>query len=104
MTGPITVGQNAVVMHQADGKMGSTSEISLVVRNARATKFEVEKKPERLEVAVLSTGKDGRYRLAVTVLPGSKPEKIADEIVLKTDHPKADKVIVPVSVWILGGN
>jgi hypothetical protein len=104
MSGAITMMPTTVVMHQANGKLGSSSEISLVVRNARDTKFELVKKPEGLDVEILPTDKVGRYKLAVKVPPGSQAGKIIDEIVLKTDHPKADKVIVPVSIWVLNAN
>ena len=105
MTGAITVMPNTVVMHQADGKLGSQSEVSMVVRNLRPTTFKVARKPEGLDVAVVPGSKEGRYKLTVSVPPGSKSGKIeGEEIVLETDHPKADKVMVPVSIWILNTN
>jgi hypothetical protein len=104
MSGAITIMPSTVVNHQADGKLGSTSEVSLVVRNARATKFELVKKPEGLDVEIMPSDRAGRYKLAVKVPAGTPAGKIVDEIVLKTDHPRADKVIVPVSIWILNAN
>ena len=104
VTGPINCVPGAVSMHDVYGKAGATNELNLVVANARATKFEVAKKPEKLQVEVVPADaekKAGRYRLVVTVPPGTAPMRIEDEIVLKTDHPKAARVIVPVSIWVL---
>jgi hypothetical protein len=101
MTGAITIMPNTVVMHQADGRLGSTSDVMLTVRNARETKFEIVSKPEGLDVELKPADRPGRYRLTVKVPAGSRSTKIQDEIVLKTDHPKADKVIVPVSIFVL---
>ena len=42
----------------------------------------------------------GRYRMTVKVPPGVAPGKIMDEIVLKTDHPKATELKIPVDVLI----
>jgi hypothetical protein len=104
MTGPINAMPGGVSMHEVYGKTGGRGEIRVVVASKRATKFEVVKKPGRLKVEVVPSDADnlpGTYRLIVTVPPGSPPERIEDEIVLKTDHPKAATVIIPVSIWVL---
>jgi hypothetical protein len=101
MTGPIAMLPNVLVMHNADGKAGASGEVLLSVRNNRPTTFKVAKKPERLQVGVDPTPvKEGRYRLTVTIPPGTPAERIEDEIVLETDHPKAATMVVPVSIWI----
>ena len=37
------------------------------------------------------------------VPPGTRSGKIEGDIVLKTDNPKAEKVVVSVDIWILNG-
>ena len=101
MTGPVTSTPSSILLHQVDGKSGGQGDLIITVRNGRETKMEVEKKPEGVIVAINPVAaKKGRYRLSVTVPPGSAAREIEDEIVLRTDHPKADRVTVPVSIWV----
>lgn len=104
MVGPINPQPGAVLMHDVGSRKGGTGGVTLVVRNQRDTTFEVLKKPAGLEVEVSPADngtKKGRYSLQVTVPPGTSPQRFEDEIVLKTDHPKAGQVIIPLSVWVL---
>lgn len=104
MTGPITTSPVVLRMHQVNGKTGGRERITVAVRNSRETKFEVVKVPEGLQVEVgpleSSGGRKGRYAISVIVPPGTPAKEIEGEIVIKTDHPKADKVIIPISIWI----
>lgn len=101
MTGPIATLPNVLVVHNADGKNGTTADVMLSVRNSRPTTFKVVKKPDRLQASVDPTPvKEGRYKLTVTVPPGTPAERIEDDIVLETDHPKAATMTVPLSLWI----
>lgn len=103
MTGPVNVVPAALMMHQASGKAGAQGDVIISVRNNRETKFEVEKAPKGIEVAINSLdagGKKGRYKLTVTVPPGTAPQNIEGEVILKTDHPMAGQVSVPVSIWV----
>ena len=106
MIGAINLSPQQVVMHDVYSKAGATVESMIIVREQRPTKIEVVSKPEKLkvEVAPIEGGGAGRYRLIVTVPPGSPVERIEDEIVLKTDHPKAGRLTVPISVWVLNAN
>lgn len=106
MNGPISVMPGAVLMHDVYSKAGASQTLNIMVANARATKFEVEKKPKELKVEVVPAEgeKPGRYRLVVTVPPGTPTGRVEEELVLKTDHPRAGKVIVPMSVWVLNTN
>ena len=88
------------------GKEGATGLVTLLVREGRATKFTVERKPEKIEVQIVPNETPtlkGRYRLTVTVPPGTPPGLIDDEIVLKTDHPKVSEVKVPVNIVVGAG-
>ena len=42
----------------------------------------------------------GRYRMTVTVPPGTAAGEVEDAIVLETDHPHASEVDDPVTILI----
>ena len=59
--------------------------------------------PENLEVSIARDDRPdapGQYRLRVTVRPGTPPGVLDRPIVLKTDHPKAGEVRIPVSIYV----
>ena len=82
----------------------------IMVRNAPETKFEVVEKPDNLKVEIIpsdvNTGtiaKVRRYKMVVTVPPGTPAGQIDGAITLKSDHPQASRVKIPVDVVVLGG-
>jgi hypothetical protein len=93
---------------------GGRATLALFVRNHEATHFEVAEKPQGLDVRIdeaaqpdaASTGTSSSatrsYRLTASVSPDTPPGKIAGTIVLKTDHPSAGVVTIPVSVAVRG--
>lgn len=103
MVGPISLIPSMLEMHNVSSKSGNQKEMMLLVRNHRATKFQVESKPEKLKVDVVegkSDSKVSRYRLIVTVPPGTPAGKVEDQIILKTDHPYAGELRIPVKLFI----
>ena len=103
VVGPITLVPEHLRLTNVSAKAGGKGTVTLMVRGQRPTKFDVTKKPSNLEVTVEPVepnGKDGKYRLTLTVPPGSKPTEIDDTIVLKTDHPQAAIVQVPITLYI----
>ncbi len=103
LVGPISASPERMRLVPVDSKLGQTAELKLTVRGLRPTKFEVEKKPAKFQVAVLPIDPEkqpGQYRLTVTIPPGLPAEMILDQIVLKTDHPKAAEVKIPLDVVI----
>lgn len=101
--GPIAVIPERVVMPSVPGIVGASRDVTLVVRGNRETKIEVASKSEKLRVAISKAGKPeakGRYRLTVTVPPGTAPGLVDDPIVLKTDYPQAREVRIPVSIYV----
>jgi hypothetical protein len=46
--------------------------------------------------------KGSMYKFVVKVKPGAESGRILDEIVLKTDHPDAIELKIPVDVLITG--
>ena len=106
MSGPINLIPGKLNMHQINSRMGASGGLMISVRNSRETKFEVAHTPKGIQaevVPVANSGKKGLYRLVVTVPPNTPPQNIEDEILLKTDHPKAVELIVPMSLWIQDG-
>jgi hypothetical protein len=104
LVGPISANPPRVRLVPVVRQRGATGELVMTVRGLRPTRFEVERKPEKLKVEVTPndpTKNTGQYRLTVTVPPGLPPgSRIMEEIVLKTDHPKAGLVKIPVDVAI----
>jgi hypothetical protein len=86
-------------------KDGGHESLTLWVQGQKETKFTVEKKPEHLDVQIAplaSVGDATQYRFTVTVPPGQPAGTHYDDtIILKTDHPKATEVKIPVAVTVL---
>ena len=106
VVGPITMIPEHLRMLNVNSSDGGRGEVTLIVRGLRATQFSVEHKPEKVKVDIAPTDgtSQGKYRLTVTVPPGTPPEEIEDQIVLKTDHPQAAVVTIPVTIFILEKN
>lgn len=107
IVGPISVVPEQLRAHDISSSAGGTLVASVWVRGDSETNFTVGSKPEALKVAVaaddaklLATDKGRRYHLTVTVPPGTPAGQIRGEIVLKTDHPRADLVKIPVDILI----
>jgi hypothetical protein len=101
--GPISVVPERLRMSSVASKVGATQDITLLVRGGRKTRFDVVSKPKKLEVAISPEdrpGAKGKYRMTVTVPPGLSPGLVDEPIVLKTDHPKAGELRIPVMIYI----
>ena len=108
--GPIRLTPDAVRMHQVKSDDGASTTIMISVRNAPDTKLEVVETPDNLKVEIipsdLKTGTVAKVRqlkMVVTVPPGTPAGLIEGTITLKSDHPLARQVKIPVDVIILGG-
>jgi hypothetical protein len=104
MVGPISASPDHMRLVPVHSPMGRTEQVMLTVRGLRPTRFEVESKPERVDVAVAPSdpsSKGGQYRLTVKVPPGMPPGTIMDHIVLKTDHPKAKELKIPIDIEVM---
>ncbi len=107
VTGPISVVPERLRMPNVVGKQGATREITLLVRGGDKTKFEVAHKPDKVEVAIApsNTGDSkGRYLMTVKVPAGTASGWVDDEIILKTDHPRAGELKIPVSIIVSNGS
>jgi hypothetical protein len=103
--GPIVMTPSRVLLHDVSSRSGGAEDLTIWVRGQGQTKFTVARKPKGLEVAIAPVagpekGKNASYRMTVKVLPGTPSGMISDEIVLKTDHPMASEVKVPVDVLV----
>ena len=77
--------------------------MTLLVRGGKPTKFEVAYHPEKLDVKITpddTPTQKGRYKMTVTVPPGTSAGPVDGDIILKTDHPKAGEIKIPVSILI----
>lgn len=107
VTGAISVVPERLRMPNVLGSKGASREISLLVRGGDKTNFQIAHKPDKIEVAIapFQTGDTkGRYRMTVKVPPGTTSGWVDDEIILKTDHPKATELKIPVSIIISNPN
>ena len=104
--GPIGVVPQKIVMTGVSGVTGATQSVSMLVRGGKPTKFEIIQKPDdRLGVEIVPfEDQKGRYRLTVTVPPGTPAAHIDKDIILKTDHPRASEIKIPTSIIITDGS
>ncbi len=104
-SGPISL-LPQILRFVANSKEGASGQMTMLIREGRPTNFKVLRKPEKLEVAVTPNDTPtlkGRYRLTVTVPPGTAPGLIDDEIIFQTDHPKVSELKVPVNIVVGSG-
>ncbi len=112
LVGPITPTPEEIRLTGVSGRKGGRATVALMVRGQEETKFEVEKSPTLLKVEVAKADQQPRadaksstlrqYRMTVTIPPGTEPGVITGPIVLKTDHPGAGRVTIPVHVLVSG--
>ena len=103
VVGPISVNPERLRLPDVSSSQGAEKKLRLLVRGKRPTRFEVIGKPDRFLVEVVpgvDVAKTGLYELVITIPPGIPPGEIEDLIVLKTDHPQAGEVKIPVNVYV----
>jgi hypothetical protein len=101
--GPISVIPGRVRMSSVSSSQGASCDVTLSVRGGKPTNFEVVRHPEKLDVRITPdelSSQTGRYKMTVTVPPGTSAGPVDGEIVLKTDHPRAAEMKIPVTVLI----
>jgi hypothetical protein len=105
-SGPISVMPPILRMVALNGKNGASGQVTLLVREGLPTSFSIEHKPEKVDVSIAANDTPtlkGRYRMTVSVPPGTPAMQIDDEIVLKTDHPKVKELRIPISIVVGSG-
>ncbi|MBX6312874.1 MAG: DUF1573 domain-containing protein [Isosphaeraceae bacterium] len=110
ISGPITVLPGQFLRFPpVASRQGDSESVVLVVRGQATTQFEVAEAPKMLKVVVepddVKTETDSfrRYRMTVTIPPGTPSGEINGTIVLKTDHPLASEVKIPVFALVEEG-
>ena len=104
MTGPITTIPAEVGIFNVNGSKGGSANLTLIVRGQKETRFTVGDHPEKLNVTIEPADLQGeggsKYQLSVVVPPGTAAGVIKGTITLKTDHPMASELKVPVSIVV----
>jgi uncharacterized membrane protein len=103
VNGPISVMPANLSMISVNGKEGSSGQVTMLVRGQHACNFKVIHKPENVDVSIEPNETPtlkGRYRLTVTVPPGTSAGQVNDQIILQTDHPSARELKIPVNIVI----
>ncbi len=103
MEGPISISPERLYVRNVPTRIGGRGIVKLVVRGRKPTTFQVKSKPKNLKVEIAPSDnphKEGQYQMIVTIPPGTPPGWIQDLIILKTDHPKAGELRIPVDVRV----
>ncbi len=104
--GPVGVIPERVHLTDVKSREGRTHKMKILVRGNRETTFEVVDKPAKIEVKITPNeagNQKGSYTMTVIVPPGTAPGAVEGEIILKTDHPRAAELKIPVRILISGG-
>ena len=112
LVGPINTSPDEVRSTNISGERGGIAPpISLWVRGQEETRFDVQSVPSPLKVAIAPADGQAKvggavrgrqYRLTVTVPPGTAPGEIQGMIELKTTHPQAGQLAIPVRIIVVG--
>jgi hypothetical protein len=105
LSGPITVTPDRIRLLNVASKQGESQSLTLWVRDRAETKFTIEKKPKNFDVEIspmgtTGDGKAAKYQLTIKVPPGTPAGTIADELIIKTDHPHAGELKIPLTVLV----
>ncbi len=116
VVGPISTTPPSVFLPGVSSKTGGQQVLTLSVRGQETTVFEISEPAELADVFDVSIepipddatsteagGTFRQYRMVVKVPPGAKSGKFSGFITLKTDHPSAAEVKVPVTAFIQAG-
>jgi hypothetical protein len=113
IVGPISSVPSTVSMVGISGKTGGQKQVRVNVRGQAETNFTVEL-PEalrdsvRVKIEPEGPASEGPvpvrlYNMTVEILPGTKAGTKAGTILLKTDHPNASEVKIPLQAFIKAG-
>ena len=109
ITGPITFSPERLFIHDANTVDGGSTTSTVWVRGRSGTSVTVESAPPHVQVSFAplpqAAGVAGtKLQMKVTVPPGSPAEQFQGDIVLKTDHPKAAEIRIPLDVVVQSKN
>jgi hypothetical protein len=108
--GPVSTSPDRLTISRVASSQGASRMLTIWVRGQEHTKFDVAEVPEHLQARIQpveekqapanSDTHAKRYRLEVKVMPGTPSGLIDGSILLKTDHPQASEVRIPVNVTV----
>ncbi|CAN5802002.1 hypothetical protein BH23PLA1_BH23PLA1_29640 [soil metagenome] len=112
VVGAITAMPERLSWYGINGKQGGSKVITLSVRGQESTRFEPEltgRLQEALDVRIEPVNASAstpmrQYRLTITVPPGTPSGRFSGQLVLKTDHPQASELKIPVDAVVLASN
>ena len=109
VTGPVSLFPSRAIIHNANSSDGGSINMIVWVKGRTGTKVSLEEAPKGIDVTFSELPQtDGvpgtKLQMVVRVKPGTDPGQIQGEIVLKTDHPQAPQVRVPIDALITGSN
>jgi Protein of unknown function (DUF1573) len=102
-TGPISVIPDRVRIPSVSSSQGGSRDLTILVRGGKPTTFTVAYHPKKVRVEITpddTPTQKGRYKMSVIVPPGTAAGPLEDLIILKTDHPKASEIKIPVNILI----
>jgi hypothetical protein len=102
-TGPISVVPLGLRLTDISSKKGGSGVLQMLVRGGRPTKFEVVQKPEKVNVSIKpndTATQKARYLLELNVPAGTPPGQIDEMLIIKTDHPHASELKIPINILI----
>ena len=82
---------------------GAIRNSTILVRGDKPVEFEVAHAPKKVEVQITrdeTPTQKGRYRMTVKIPKGTPAGPIQDEIILKTNDPRASELKIPVNILI----
>jgi hypothetical protein len=103
VSGPISVIPEQIRMPSVTSRDGATRDSTILVRGGRPTEFEIAHAPQKLKVQIEpddSSTQKGRYRMRISVPKGTSAGPIQDDIILKTNHPRASELKIPVNILV----
>jgi hypothetical protein len=99
VTGPISAVPARLSLRIGGARARGSRDVMLLVHDGRETHFDVVHTPVAVGVSIASAAAPAgkrRYRLTVTTVAEGKAGRGSDSIILRTDHPKAGEVAIPV--------
>ena len=109
VTGPISMVPDKVVLRDVQANSGASQSLIIWARGQAKVAFQVVSKPQALDVVIApisqaADAKGSKYMMTVKVNAGTPAGVILDEIVLKSDHPRATEIHVPVDILVQASN
>ncbi len=104
VVGPVNVIPTKLRMRNVTTTRGGRTAMTISVRGGRETKVDVLSAPDDLKITIEPTETKGQYQMVIVAPPGLSGGAHAGTILLRTDHPKAPEIKVPVDILVLNSD